>query len=664
MRIQLVAAALLVSSTAGAWSRRTTEDEAAPAVVHGKLEGSNAVFTVRYVIPVAAASYTAASTGLALPELGLVTSASATSNGIAHALAMMPSEEASAKFDALSDDAETAPGRDKTNAVTITGSTGRAEIGIAAARAGVVTIDLTIAAPTCFYRNVRYVKVPAEWRTVADLALRRTASTDKALIAACDPADDAPETPSTWFGFAAPELARKPSGDRVGAFASRLALGEDHIVRVELGLASELGDVPRDLATVLLVDGSRSMTSEESEAQRQLIASYLKAAPESRVQVLAYARRTRPLLPGWTSAAQAAARVDRELRSLAPRNGSNFEIALADAAAWLERIEGTRRIVLVTDERMANRLEITPPATLRRLLPAGTLVHVVAVDVHAQEPRRDEDAKLAPLAAATDGMAVRLGPLDDPKHLDATLLVRPISLDDVTVKAPGWTALSISSDVGRCGTEVDGLLREGRSCTWWGEGDASSGPIAVEGLVWGKRVQRLLRPDPGRARDVARELSARDVLDEKLKEQVDRLAHAVNNHWSLYVEWGGAAKYAGGFGFGLAGGGSSCGCGGINDIGLGRSGSIGGWDPPDLASQLRPLLAACHVEDVSITVTLEMTMIEIVDLDAQLTWSNEPSAAEQRTQQACVEDALWDATPMVRHVEPRASYVVSLAPKI
>jgi hypothetical protein len=153
------------------------------------------------------------------------------------------------------------------------------------------------------------------------------------------------------------------------------------------------------------------------------------------------------------------------------------------------------------------------------------------------------------------------------------------------------------------------------------------------------------------------------VLDEKLKDKVDGLARAVNNHWSLYAEWGGSAKYSGGFGFGMSGGGFGCGCGSSHDIGIGRGHTTAGWEPPDLASQLRPLLAACHVEDLRISVTLEMTLIEIVELTASIDFPNETPAAMRRKQQTCVEDALWEATPMVRHVEPRASYNVTLEPK-
>jgi len=666
MRIRLVAAALLVTSSAGAWSRRTTETDIVPALVHGKLEGTTAVFTARYVIPVAAPRYMLASAGVDLPTLGIVTAAIATTNGVAHPLGMLPAEDAATKFATLSSSEEgVVAGRDKTNAVTISGSDGRAEIGLAAAHAGVITIDMTIVSPTCFYRDARYVSVPAAWRKTADRALRKVPIDAKAVSAACGTRSDDPDAVFTsWIGFPAPDVARKPSGDRVGAVAARLPLGEEHIVRVELSLAGELGDVPRDLATVLLVDGSRSMSPDEAEAQRQLVASYLRAAPASRVQVLSYARRTVPLLPGWTTAAQAAARVDRGLRAIAPRNGSNFDVALADAATWLDRIQGTRRIVLFTDERMAERLDATSPTTLKRLVPPGTLVQVVAVDAVSKAPRRDETARLAPLAAATDGMAVRAGPLDEPLLHDATLLVRPISMDRIHVKAPGWEPLEMPVSRVRCGEELDELLHEGESCTWWGEGDTSSGPVVVEGLVWGKRVQRLLRPDANRARDVARELSARESLDEKLRPRVDEIARAVNSHWSLYVQWGGRDTYDAGVGFGMTGGsGGGCGCDASVGPG-GRGFTVGvGRQPLDLATQLRPLLAACHVESTRVSATLEMTFLEIVDLTVNIDATSDVPAADRRKQQTCVEDALWDAAPMLRRAEAHASYNVSFEPK-
>lgn len=654
MRCRLAATALLFAGTAHAWSHRTADGTVTPSVVHGTLAGPVATFTARFVIPVEAAAYTETLAQIDLPPHGLVTGATVTTNGTPVPLDLLGAEDASNRFGALSADAVGTG--ERASAVLISGEPGSVQVGVAAAHSGVWTIDLTVSAPTCFYRDMRYVDVPESWRKVAEFSLRRPLPAEAELDAACQP-DGAAN--GTWIGFPASELTRRRSGERIGTFAGRVALGEEHVVRLELDLAGELSDTPRDLATVILVDGSRSMSTDDREAQQQIVASYLRKAPDSRVQVIAYARFAKPLLPGWTTASQAATRVDRELRGLAQRNGSNFDVGLAEATSWLERIGGTRRIVLVTDERMAERLAATSPVTLRRMLPAGTLVHVVAVGATAQQPVRDEEAKLAPLAAATDGMAVRIGPVKQPELLDATLLVRPISLDRIVVKAPGWTKLSPSSAV-PCGDETDLLLAEGTACTWWGEGDASSGPIVVEGLLWGKRTQRMLHADPSRGRDVARELSAFGSLDEPMQNKANAMARAVNAHWSLYAQWGGRAKYTEGFGMGgMGGSGSICGCDSIGTIGHGRG--TGSYYPPtDLEHQLWPLLAACHVEEATIQVHLEMTLTEIVDLSATISPPNGTSAAVLRQQQTCVEDALWDAAPMLSHIEDSQTFDVNL----
>ncbi|CAN5868709.1 hypothetical protein BH11MYX3_BH11MYX3_22800 [soil metagenome] len=649
MRCRLAAAALLFAGTAQAWSHPTGDTGIEPSVVHGTLAGPVATFTARYVIPVEAAAYTETLAQIDLPSQGVVTGATVLRNGAPLPLDLLGAEDAATRFGALSAD-EPGPG-ERTSAVLISGEPGSVRIGVAAAHTGVWTIDLTVSVPSCFYRDMRYVSVPESWRKVADFSLRRP------LPEADEPAGCGGSN-GAWIAFPAGELTRRRSGERIGTFAGRVALGDDHVVRLEVDLAGELSDLPRDLATVILVDGSRSMSAGEREAQQQLVASYLRKAPDSRVQVISYARFAKPLLPGWTTSSQAAVRVDRELRALAQRNGSNFDVALAEAATWLERITGTRRIVLVTDERMAERLATISPVTLRRMLPAGTLVHVVAVTSGDQQPVRDEEAKLAPLAASTDGMAVRTGSAKSPELLDATLLVRPISLDRIVVKAPGWTKINPGAEQ-PCGDESDLLLAEGTACTWWGEGDASSGAILIEGLLWGKRTQRLLRADPTRGREVARELSAFGSLDEPLQSKANAMARAVNAHWSLYAQWGGTAKYTEGFGMGGTGGGGSCGCDSIGTIGHGHM--TGAYYPPiDLAAQLWPLLAACHVEDATIQVHLEMTLTEIVDLTATILPANATSSSALRRQQTCVEDALWDAAPMLSHVEETQTFDVSL----
>ncbi len=659
MRPWFVAAALLVTATAHAWTRTSTNVEIAPAVIHAKLEGSIATLTARFVIPVEKQMYGSSYAGIELPRMGLVTSAMITSRGITVPLSMLAADEADTKFAALADDSDqTMPTASMASAVLISGGAGGVRVSLASPHSGVVTIELTIAAPTCFYRDARYLQVPETWLKVAELSLRRPTPKTEELDAECGSLPpDGHDGDVAWIGFPAPELAKRRPGERIGAFAGRIALGEEHLARVEIDLAGVLSEVPRDLVTVILVDGSRSMSADDLEAQRQLVASYLRKAPDSRVQVVAYARRARALLPGWTTASQAAGRVDRELRSLAQRNGSNFDAGLAEAATWLDRIEGTKRVILITDERMAERLSETSPVNLRRLLPGQTLVHVVALGGIGQ-PARDEDALLAPLAASTDGIAVRVGAIKAPGLVDATLLVRPISLDHITIKAPGWTAIAPSQQPA-CGDELDKLLPEGSSCTWWGEGDVSAGPIVVEGLLWGKRTLRMLRPDASRARDLARELSAFGTLEEPMLERINTIARAVNSKWSLYAQWGGGGLYTAGFGFGLGGGSSDGCCCCTRDIGRG-TGTRAVWDPPDLAGQLRPLLAACHVETASIQATLEMTLVEIVNVTVSINRSHEVSPSIARQQQQCVEDALWDATPMLTHIVAHYSYSVAM----
>ncbi|MBA3463909.1 MAG: VWA domain-containing protein [Deltaproteobacteria bacterium] len=658
-----MAAALVFAGSAHAWSRRTADQELSPALVKGKLEGPIATFTVKFVVPVDKGTYGQQHSSIELPPKGMVTSATASLNGVTHSLAMLPAEDAEKKFNALSADEEHPPVGRKASAVLMSGSQGTVGVSVAAANGGVLTLELTVASPTCFFRDRRWINVPEAWAASAEVALRKLVDQD-GPNAACmsNGSTDVPRGEGVWMAFPAPELTGRRSGERIGTFAGRVALGDEHVTRFELDLSAKISDVPRDLATVILVDGSRSMFAEELETQRQLVMSYLRAAPDSRVQVIAYARRVKPLLPGWTTASQAAPRLDRELRAMAQRNGSHFDIGLAEAATWLERVEGTKRVVLITDERMAGRLEGTPPATLKRALPAGTLVHVVAVGGSSdQPPSRDEDTKLAPLAAATDGMSVRAGKLEDPRKLhDSTLLVRPVSLDFVKVKAPDWTQITPMADDVACGDEESHEIAEGDSCTWWGQGDASAGPVIVEGLLWGKRIQRFVQPNLAHGRDIARELSVLGTLDEPLLEKAHLLARAVNEKWSLYAQWGGRAGYEDGFGLGMSGGGRGgiC-CGTVGTIGRG-SGTGSYREPPDLAKQLRPLLAACEVETVDVRATLEMTLTEIAELTVTMNHPDGTPSATKRKRQQCVEDALWDSTPMLTHVDQHHTYNVDL----
>jgi hypothetical protein len=356
------------------------------------------------------------------------------------------------------------------------------------------------------------------------------------------------------------------------------------------------------------------------------------------VQLIGYARTARALLPEWTAADRAAHRVATELRALAPRNGSNLDAGLREAAAWLAREGGTHRVILFTDERLSDRT-VANIATLATLLPRDTLVHVVGLS--QGELERDDKEDLAQLAIATGGMFVRGGKLDS-GVADATELVRPLALDHVSIHAADWSVEEVRGP--QCGERI----LAGTSCQWWGRGPAGAGAIVVEGQLWGTNVHRVLAPSSSRGVAVARELSvAKDIDDDKLRQDVERAALAVNSAWSLLATWGGSGHYPELEGFGTIGFGA-CGCSSSDPGGFG-SGSAGRAWPLDLSAQLAPVVAACHPGEQHVDVEVELTREEIVDVTV---------TGGTEALRACVSEGVWNITLSLSNEQQREHDVV------
>ncbi|MBL0219450.1 MAG: VWA domain-containing protein [Myxococcales bacterium] len=336
-------------------------------------------------------------------------------------------------------------------------------------------------------------------------------------------------------------------------------LAGDSIVRFELDVATMLGDAPRDLATVLIVDGSRSISDDDREAQRALVESYLDKAPGSRVQVVAVARTAQAVLPAWTGLRRRTPRwtqrCDPSSRATAPTSTPGSR----EAATWLRRLDGTRRVVLVTDERMATRLAHASDTALRGILPPGTLLHVVVLS-SGSGLQRDDEAKLASLARSTEGFAVRLGTIPDDDGPDATMLVRPISIDRFSIVAPGWDSLPRDRDGPPCDDEMD--VHEGHGCTWWRQHHGvDAPPITVEGWIWGTWLPHADAGSIARARRDAR------AVDDGPRPERAACARrgpraGRQRHVVALRRMGGTAGYDGPFGGGT-GFGAICGCGRI-----------------------------------------------------------------------------------------------------
>lgn len=643
MRRLAVLAVLLAGGPAGA----TSLDEAEPTQVTAQLSGSTVTLTARIGFdvdgPDAGATQTAA-----IPTSAVVTGATVIVDGRSHRLVLDEQDHAISQFDAV---AQHAGGAARTWVVKLaTSQPGSLEVQLAAAHSTHMILDLTLEMASCFYRDRRYVLVPKSWFT--HIATHPAPLSDDELDATCAPESSRPEH-TEWVGFAAPDLAKRPAGEtRIGAFVGRLPLETDHLARVEIDLSRELTRAPQDLHTAIVFDTSRSLSSDEVDTERALIASYVRLVPpQSSVQVIGYARDAQPLLPAWLPAVAAAPQIDREMRARAPRNGSNVDDAIKEAGRWLAKVKGTRRLIVISDERFATRIEMMQGVDFKSLLPDHTLVHVVDLASAVPGLTAVDREDLGNLAALTEGIVVDAA-VDASGKLDATMLVRPIQFDRISLQGAGWEPLGVGAS---CPTVDNGIpLGEGTSCTSWWKGRAIAGAFTLEGYLWGHKITRTLLPDATSARHLARELSPlAAVLDQELVTQIDRAALAVNSVWSMITTWGGSDGYADieSWGFGRTGFGSSC-C-----IGGGSSDSIGfstGGPKLDLSAQLAPLVAKCHAQS-PVHIWLETTLEEIVAVEV--------TTPESEDVRRCIEDAIWNTAFAIPNAPWHSHATSTITPK-
>lgn len=574
----------------------------------------------------------------------VVTGGSVTDGAGKHAMILTRAPEAESAFEVLAN-APAGKKRERGSMIVLSDSSfGPLPFDVLSPRAGVLAVELELEGTACFDGDMRYVAIPESWNAALTPALRRRALTGaraEAVGERCDDPND--DDKLTWIGFPAPELARRAPGEsRIGVKVARFSAGEHQAARIELAIANTLDAIPLDLHTAIVFDMSRSVSSLQQDAAQGLIRSYLARAPRTSVQLIGFARHAKPMLQRWTAASTASRTLAKLFAQLDTRNGSELQPALREAGEWLGRIEGTRRVVLITDERVADRVAKISPATLAKELPPGTLVHVVAL-TGGQNLSRDDTARWAELAASTEGMAMRCA-LGDPDSLDALALVRPISLDHVRIIAPRWELLDdVGSNCAVADPEQSISLAEGRACTWWGTGSSVAETIDVEGMLWGHRWRKTVAL--GDRDNVALARQIQFVLDaaEPLAIAALDAAKAVSSRWSLVARWGGNGGYAGEPAGGGAGWGSVCGCGAPGTIGHGFGTGSGTWNKGSLRDQLAAAVAGCTRADVEIALTVETTLDEIVDVDAKATArSGNKPVTDAGVIETCVEEAVWN----------------------
>lgn len=603
-------AGLLVTLAAAA-SARADDAKHVDVAFHGAIAQLTVTFEMRQE------SLGRTDSTLFAPPNAVVTGGVVRDSAGSHTLALVRSDDATRTYDALSN---AAPGRARASFVEVSQRVGdpRVEVTILAPRPETYTVELTFEAPTCLQDDMRYVAVPLDWESGLSRTLQDTATAN-----ACGGAENA-----VFIGVASSELAgRKPGADRIGVSAARFATKSAQAARLDLAIAGTLSAVPPDLHTVLVVDTSRSVTDHERDVARAVVKSYLDQAPRSSVQVVTYARTATALLPEWSRAGANARAIDQQLANVTPRNGSELPAALREASTWLAKVNGTRRVVIISDARVADRIAAISTTALAHDLPARTLVHVVALDGN-EELTRDDNARWADLAAATEGIATSVGSSD----VDATALVRPISLDHLEIEGRGLTALA------KGGNPCGASLLQGTSCSWWATGPGSDA-VTVRGLLWNHRWSKRVPLGSRRDVHIARQLSF--ILDDAdpLAIEALRAARAVNGEWSLTAQWGGSGGYNDVGPEGGAGWGATCDCGPIGTIGHGSGTGTAPLSPTWLRDQLASAVGACTRTGVTISLTVELTREEIVDVTAKVSGAG----ADLQRIESCATEAVWNA---------------------
>lgn len=389
--------------------------------------------------------------------------------------------------------------------------------------------------------------------------------------------------------------------------------------RLEVDAAPELSRAPVAPRVVFVIDASHSEGSEGIAAQLEVVAPYLANVPDAQVEVLLTRRFAERLFGRFVPAREVAGLLaSTPAERLAPGNGSNLDVGAALAAQLLAREGGPGRMLLFTDEKL--REGFSNEATINALSSAPQVVaHVIArwgTSSGALDEARDDDAALAPIAAATGGIFTRVTgePTEPEASAKAMLnLVRPVRVDDFKVEALGLPELSLESK-----------LPEGTMVRLHGIDATPPESLTVSGKLWAREFRRTVTVDPGLSTRLPGIAVGDDDLRLGLSDDELRtaafLAHAVSPVTSFMFVSPGAAPSTAGLTetFGTGGldlRGISCGgCGVSSHCGFGVHGRA-----VDLEALLQHLLAsgvaACEArtgEAATATVGLEATGDEVV----------------------------------------------------
>jgi hypothetical protein len=493
------------------------------------------------------------------------------------------------------------------------------------------TVEYTLKMPLTYDRGAYRVKLPPMGTEALPASVRVSAAHPEDSVTVNGIAAGNAGGSITARAEKAISIELRPRGvPTVDTALASVSIGEGkHLVRGRIAAAPHLGEAPYGAHVVVLFDGSKSHHG--ADAGLVAVRAYLGNMPGATVDFLTFDREVRA--PIGRSLPVASAMSKLAAFHLEPRNGSRIDDALARADAILQASPASaRRVIVVTDT--LTRSALTPAQIGAASWKSGALVHLAMVDAGGARVSRNDDSPWAALPRRTGGL---FWTANAPSMIDATTRTvfeewaRPKRIDKLTVK--GLTGALAAVDV----------LEEGEGLDHFVITDAATSRVEIDGELWSKplHVTSVPTAEQGKlASALVFGSSLWSQLSEPEQMKLALLGGAVSPVTSYLAIEPGVRPSNEGLDWETIGHGFGTGTGLVFGSGSGRLFGTGGHAIVDknawLSAQLVAFSRVCAPSSKDVTVTLESTLDEVVDV-----LTVEVGPTRDAKSEACIREELW-----------------------
>ena len=409
-----------------------------------------------------------------------------------------------------------------------------------------------------------------------------------------------------------------------------IAIGDErHLVRGHIAAAPHVAEVPQNAHVVVLFDGSRSHHS--AAAGLAAVRAYLGHMKGATVDFLTFDREVRA--PIGRALPVAAALAKLAAFQLEPRNGSRIDDALGRADTILQGSPAqARRVLLVTDT--LTRGELTPEVIGKSSWRSGAVVHVATIGEGEPALSRDDESAWAALPRRTGGLfwtgaaSARVEPTTRAVFEE---WARPKRIDKLQVS--GFDESFSSPPV----------LDEGQALEHFLVATKATPRVDLSGELWSKPFHVVATRSAESEKLAAALAFGADVwsnLSEPEQMKLAMLGGAVSPVTSYLAIEPGVRPSNEGLDW------ETMGTGGVGLTGVafgggqGRLFGSGGATAPDkigwLRGQLSTIMTRCSATAAGLTVELESTLDEIVEVHRV-----ELAPARDAKAETCARDEVW-----------------------